>query len=254
MKTSNKQRRARNSDGWRKNTGTTYKEPPTPFERGEGYTPELIRRTHEAADRGEAWALFNLGSSYRDGVNGANGRVLVRKNRRTAVRYLEQAVKLGYIDAMVALGSLLSEDRDERGLARAAPYYRMAYRRGDHTAAFNLACTYRSLGRHREAVLWFRRALAAGDPSASMEIARAELYGVGTRRNVRSAFAKLKAIAKRQSTYWPPNTDRIEAILVMADALMDGWLVRRNFDDGLRWLRRAAELGSEVAKAKLREG
>jgi len=198
--------------------------------------------------------LCPIGSSYRDGVNGANGRVLVRKNQRTAVRYLEQAVKAGDIDAMVALGNVLSEDRDERGLARAAPYYRMAYRRGDHTAAFNLACTYQNVGRYREAVLWFRRALALGDPSASMELARAELYGLGTRRNVRSAFARLERIANGPSNQWPANTDRIEAILVMADALVTGWPVRRNFHQGVRWLRRAAELGSEVAKSKLHEG
>jgi len=37
----------------------------------------------------------------------------------------------------------------------------------------------------------------------------------------------------------------------LADALITGWPVRRNYNEGLMWLRRAAELGSDVAKAML---
>ncbi len=206
---------------------------------------------HEAADRGECWALVNLGGKYDEGLWADDGRILVRKNRRTAIRYLEKAVALGDVDAMVELANVLSAPRDNEALRRAGPLYRKAYRLGDHTAAFNLASTYQNLGRYREAVSWYRRALAAGDPDASMELARAELLGLGTRRNVRSAIARLRQIAGRPSNRWPVNGDRIEAILVLADALITGWPVRRNYNEGLMWLRRAADLGSDVAKAML---
>ena len=250
MPNSKAKRRAA-KDSWRKNAGTTYKKPPTPIELGRGHSRESISQMHEAANRGECWALVNLGGYYDDGLWADDGRLLVRKNRRTAIRYLEKAVALGDIDAMVGLASVFSADRSHRGLVRAAPLYRKAYRRGDHTAAFNLASTYLNLGRYREAVAWYRRALAAGDPDASMELARAELLGLGTRRNTRSAIARLRRIAGRPSNRWPVNGDRIEAILVLADALITGWPVRRNYDEGIRWLRRAAEIGSDVAKAML---
>jgi TPR repeat protein len=118
--------------------------------------------------------------------------------------------------------------------------YRQAFRLGYDTAAENLAATYLNRGRHREAVQWFRRAHTAGSPTASLEIARAELYGIGTRRNVRAAFAKLKHLAD-QRLGW--NTWlRVEAMQIMADALINGWLITRDYNRGEALLRRAATL------------
>ena len=76
--------------------------------------------------------------------------------------------------------------------------------------------------------------------SALIEVARAELYGVGTRRDARAAFVKLRRLA-RQRLGWN-NWMRIEAMQLMADALMNGWLVRRDYAQGEEWLRRAAKL------------
>jgi TPR repeat protein len=42
-----------------------------------------------------------------------------------------------------------------------------------------------------------------------------------------------------------------EAMLVIADSLIAGWPVPRNFSEGIRWLKRAAKLGSGPAKALL---
>lgn len=79
-----------------------------------------------------------------------------------------------------------------------------------------------------------------GAPTASLEVARAELYGLGTRRNARSALARLERLA-RQRLGWN-NWLRIEAMNLMADALMNGWLVRRDFARGEAWLRQASTL------------
>jgi hypothetical protein len=89
-------------------------------------------------------------------------------------------------------------------------------------------------------VQWFRRADAAGSPTASLEIARAELYGTGTRRNVRAAFTKLERLAG-QRLGWN-NWLRIEAMQIMADALINGWLITRDYTRGEALLRRAANL------------
>ncbi len=243
----------RNRKRWREDAGTTYERPPTPRELGEGHTRASIAKLKDAARREQAWALVNLGGLYQDGVKDGKGRTILARSAREAARCFQRAAELGDTDGIVGLADLITSDRSERGLARAASLYRRAYRRGDHTAAFNLACMYQNVGRYRDAVLWFRRALTAGDPSASMELARAELFGLGTRRNVRSAFARLRSIASAPTNMWPPNGDRIEAILVMANALITGWPVRRDYGEGLLWLRRAKSLGSRVAAAMLED-
>src|SRR6185503_1823258 len=97
-----------------------------------------------------------------------------------------------------------------------------------------------NLGRFRDAVRWYRRAETAGSPTAPLEVARAELYGTGTPRNVRSAFITLKRLA-RQRLGWN-NWLRVEAMQLLGDALVTGWLVRRDVARGEAWLRRAAKL------------
>lgn len=135
---------------------------------------------------------------------------------------------------------LTARGHTARSLAEGEKLYRQAYRLGDATAADNLAATYQTLGRYRDAVRWYRRAEDAGSPTASLEIARAELYGVGTRRDARAAFVRLERLA-RQRLGWN-NWLRVEAMELMADALINGWLVRRDFARGAAWRRRAAKL------------
>ena len=107
-------------------------------------------------------------------------------------------------------------------------------------AAENLASTYLNLGRHRDAVRWFQRAADAGSPTAPLELARAALYGTGTRRDARAAFVTLRRLA-RQRLGWN-NWLRIEAMQLMADALLNGWLVRRDVAKSDALLEQAAKL------------
>ena len=137
---------------------------------------------------------------------------------------------------------------------RGVAMYHQAIRKGYATAMLNLALRYRDAGAHTKAVRWFRRAAAARidpDESALFEVARAELYGLGTRRNARAAIRKLEKIAHSKTWYSPPNFVQNEAMIVLADAYVQGWFVRRDYDLGMRWLRRAARGGSKVAEALL---
>lgn len=127
-----------------------------------------------------------------------------------------------------------------RALRQAEKLYRRAFRLGYDTAAENLAATYLTVGRYRDAYRWYRRADAAGSPTAALELARAELYGSGTRRNTRAAFVKLERLA-RERLGWN-NWQRIEAMMLMADALIVGWFVPRDYARGQALLRRAAKL------------
>lgn len=98
---------------------------------------------------------------------------------------------------------------------------------------------------------WFRKVLAAGDRSALLPLALAELYGAGTRRNVSAAMNKLEVVARGGS--WVAPIEREEAMLLMTQCLRDGWLVIRDYTAALRWLRRAARVGSAAAAGLLRD-
>ena len=141
------------------------------------------------------------------------------------------------------------------GWPRGEALYRRAFRLGQATAAYNLAVTYKTRGRYRDAVAWFRRAHAAGDPSAILDLALAELHGQGTRRNVRGALAKLGQAAEATETTWYPRSrgENVRAMVHIARVLREGWLVPRDFDASQRWLRRAASWGSATATAIMDE-
>ena len=207
-----------------------------------GYTRARVEELREAAAADERGALVELACLYNDGeARDADGRLVVKRDRARARRYYARAAELGDPAAMTAMADNLTPRRhDARALAQAEKLYRRAFRLGYETAADNLAATYQNLGRYHDAVRWYRRAEPAGSPTASLELARAELYGAGTRRNVRGAFARLKRLA-RQRLGWN-NWLRIEAMRLMADALMNGWLARRDYSRGEAWLRQAAKL------------
>jgi len=200
---------------------------------------EALRKAAAIDDRD---ALAKLGVLYDEGsARDTDGRLLVKRNRRRARECYARAAELGDPASITVMADNLTlRGHGARALAQAEQLYRRAFRLGHVTAGENLAAVYLNLGRCRDAVRWYRRAEAAGSPTASLEVARAELYGLGTRRDVRSAFIRLERLA-RQRLGWN-NWLRIEAMQVMADALMNGWLVRRDFARGEAWLRQAAKL------------
>ncbi len=200
-------------------------------------------RTAAAADDREA--LVELAVLYDDGsARDSDGELLVKRDRRRARTFYARAAELGDASAMTAMAdNLTPTGHSTQALARAEKLYRRAFRLGEDTAAENLAATYKNLGRYRDAVRWYRRAATAGSPTAPLELARAELYGTGTRRDARAAFVTLRRLA-RQRLGWN-NWLRVEAMQLMADALMNGWLVRRDHAQGEAWLRRAAKLDPE---------
>ncbi|MDQ3365030.1 MAG: tetratricopeptide repeat protein [Myxococcota bacterium] len=215
----------------------------------DGYTRGFVDALREGARTDDCDALTILAMFHRDGLRGERGEVLIRKNARLALSYDLRAAELGEPSAMASIAdALTSPPSSSSNLARDTLYKR-AFRLGNTTAALNLAATYQNLGRYRDAVRWFRRALAAGDPSALLELAKAELLGMGTRRNVPAAFERLRRLARGVAFTAP--FERTEAMEIMADAFRNGWLVRRDYPQAIRLLRKAASLGSDAARGLL---
>ncbi len=113
-------------------------------------------------------------------------------------------------------------------------------------ARYNAAVDLLNLGKHRAAVQRFRAVARGRDfaPEAQLELAKAELHGLGTRRDVPAAMKKLEAVARARGVC---QFDNESAMLLLAQLYLHGWLVRRDYRKAVSWLRRAARLGSAAA-------
>jgi len=225
--------------------------PPLPSD----WKPDNVGALRKLAQRDDADALVNLGVLSEEGLRHPDGTVLVRRNLREARRCFERAVQLGDAGGMESLATFLSRPGARASdILRAERLYRRSFRAGNTTAAYNLAVTYKRLGRYRDAFRWFQRAHEAGDPSALLQLGLAELYGVGTKQDPVAALAKLRRMARSRVKYWPASTgENVDAMLAIARAFLEGWFLPQDYDEGQQWLRRAAEWGSETAKAMLAE-
>jgi TPR repeat protein len=214
-------------------------------------TKEYFDLLRKLADQGDSDALANLGTFLRDGYRDSQGRILIRQNRRSSMQCYLLAAAQGNTYAMITVADSLASVGKKESLEEAENLYKLAFKLGDATGAYNLACAYHDLGRFSDAVRWFKLSLKAGEPSALIPLAYAELYGAGVRRNVKAAFSKLRRIANGGKHFC--QYDQEEAMLTMAETLRNGWLIQRDFNAALAWLRRAAKLGSAAAKGYLED-
>jgi TPR repeat protein len=204
----------------------------SPFENS--WTRREIAGLQSEANLGDRRALATLGILYRDGVLDPDGKVLLPRSPRRARTILERASALRDPDAMCALADeLLRSSQHPQVFRRAASLYRSSFKGGNASAAYNLATSYQNLGRYPRAVRWYRRAYEAGDRTALFQLALAQLYGLGMRRDPAGALAKLRRVAGSSTEYWPPDAgENVEAMLVLANAFLSGWLFRRNRSEG----------------------
>jgi TPR repeat protein len=109
-------------------------------------------------------------------------------------------------------------------------------RSGDEIRISNIAATYRMAGNRRRAFDWWRRA-AESDGSALLELGYCYQYGIGVRRDLRTAcVAYLAAVRSR----WIDEYSREEALYHLAIAYLD-------LDKGRPSRRRAVKLLREAA-------
>ncbi|MEO8844987.1 MAG: hypothetical protein ABI591_15335 [Kofleriaceae bacterium] len=217
----------------------------------DGYSGALVATLKRLAAQRNISALNVLSMLATEGLFDTNGRVVVKKSMAAAHSYNRRAAKLGDAGALTAVADRISARGGRTSLKIATALYRRAFSKGYITAAFNLACAYQNRGRYKASVGWFRKAADAGDESALLSLARAELYGVGVRRNPMSSFKKLKKLARSKAKYWPPNWMQSDALMIMASALIEGWFVKRDYRAGIALMRRAATLGNVSARAQL---
>ena len=130
--------------------------------------PQKIDLYRHLSGKGDAWAMFRLGSSYLKGTG-------VPQNDTEALNWLQQAANRDYPDAYMALGMMYSD-----GMAF-APDYRIAFNWFAKSAALNNAEAQYQLGgmyrkglgvekSARQAVEWYRKAAEQGNEEAKARL------------------------------------------------------------------------------------
>lgn len=130
--------------------------------------PQKIDLYRHLSSKGDAWAMFRLGSSYAKGIG-------VRQDDNEALSWLQQAADRDYPDAYLALGFMYSD-----GMAF-APDYRVAFNWFAKSAALNNAEAQFQLGglyrkgmgveqSSKQAVEWYRKAAEQGHEGAKARL------------------------------------------------------------------------------------
>lgn len=178
-----------------------------------------VAHLRRAAASGDIAAVRDLGLTLRDGVQDRQGRSLVRSNSAYAVRLFRRAAESGDSEAASALGHAYDIGQGvRRNTALAIKWYRRAVERGETIAAANMATVYRDRGQLRVAHQWYIRAMDMHDGDAAVDAGYGYLYGVGVRRDLRSA-KRLLRVAVRSTLI--TESGREEALYHLAIAEID---------------------------------
>ena len=145
----------------------------------------------------DAWLLS---SAYEDGylVYGKR-KIVLRKNKRQAFRWVLHAAQLGSTGAMASLGYYLATGQGcKKNVREAIRWEKKAYSMGYESVAFNLGCSYRQLHQYSSAYQWFKKAYVH-DKDAAFDIGNCYLLGQGVKKS--------SAIALRYFREVLTNTD-----------------------------------------------
>lgn len=106
-------------------------------------------------------------------------------NLKSAFRLFLVGARAGDVGSQVNLGTFYSNGigvKPNRDMA--LQWYRRAYRRGDRSAAHNIAIVLRDEKKIPQALNWFERAVKLGDGDANLEIAKILLDQKGDKAKV----------------------------------------------------------------------
>lgn len=116
----------------------------------------------------------NLSEANKANLEYLRGQEAWRRGElRSAFRNFLAAAEAGMVPAFRIVGQFYQNGDGVNADEKAAiSWYRRASANGDESAANNIACIWRDLGKPAAALRWFERAVKLGDADANLEIAR----------------------------------------------------------------------------------
>ncbi len=141
---------------------------------------QAIKYYLDAADRGHAGAMNDLGALFEYGIG-------VPKNLSTAIEWYQSAAGHGHTGAMAHLGQLNENGEIAQDLDAAKDWYEKAARLGNVGAMSSLARLLREAGDPVAAASWYKKAAEQGLASAMNALGGFSQAGMGVRQDYGSA-------------------------------------------------------------------
>jgi len=148
----------------------------------------------EAAETGDAKALFEIASRYADGRE-------VAADMKTAADWYEKAAQTGFAPAQYRIGNFYEKGLGvETDLAKAKMWYQLAANQGNASAMHNLAVLF-AMGAdgtpdNEAAVRWFNRAAELGITDSQFNLGILAAKGVGMTQNLEESYKWFALVAK----------------------------------------------------------
>ncbi|KAL0240934.1 hypothetical protein GEMRC1_006170 [Eukaryota sp. GEM-RC1] len=208
----------------------------------------------EAAERGDAEAMVNLGNCFLNGI-GVNknerqavywfleahskGNSNLRRSLGKSINWCQQHAEFGDQLAMTALGyCFYYGEGTKQDYLKAVYWFQIASDLGHSGAMFNLGCCYKSEKGvpqdHSKAVQWYQNAATLGDSRAMNNLGNCYKNGHGIKQNHSMAVKWYQKAADLGSP---------RAMISLGSCYYNGLGVKQNQSKAVRYYQDAAELG-----------
>jgi TPR repeat protein len=210
----------------------------------------------DAADAGNASAMFQLGSLYQTG--GGTGWLFhtgrgVRRDYAKALEWYQKAAHAGNTNAMFNLGVLYASGRGvAKDYAKAREWYQKGAEAGNRDAMNNLGTVYhlpliqlhvkgavRDFAKARE---WYQKAADAGSPIGMYNLGRMYHHGWGVAKD----YAKAREWYQKAA-----DAGNAAAMYNLGQLYENGWGVVRDRAKAREWYQKAADAGDKDAEQAL---
>ncbi|MDP3899143.1 MAG: peptidoglycan-binding protein [Mesorhizobium sp.] len=148
----------------------------------------------EAAEAGDAKAMFEIGSRYAEGRG-------TKANLAEAAKWYERAANAGFAPAQYRIGNYYEKGTGlERDVTKAKTWYQMAAEQGNASAMHNLAVLY-AMGAdgttdNESAGRWFVRAAELGVKDSQFNLGILSAKGVGVPQSLEESYKWFALVAK----------------------------------------------------------
>ncbi|MFI0844232.1 peptidoglycan-binding protein [Mesorhizobium sp. IMUNJ 23232] len=148
----------------------------------------------EAAEAGDAKALFEIASRYADGRG-------VKADMKQAATWYEKSAELGFAPAQYRIGNLYEKALGvERDVGKAKTWYQLAAEQGNASAMHNLAVLY-AMGAdgttdNESAARWFASAADLGVKDSQFNLGILAAKGVGMPQSLEESYKWFALAAK----------------------------------------------------------
>lgn len=191
------------------------------------------------ATQGDPEAEYLVAVMYDDGCKDRRGRILVRCSAAKALAWYRRSAEHGFAYAQSHLGVLLSDGTGMKKDPREALVWMKRALRGENTSSCvlnNIAITYRENGYLRQAVSWFRKAVALGDDGAFVELGIHYYWGKGISTDHEEAVRCFRRATRGSNM---SECERDDAFFYLGIAFLEGKGVRRSLQTAQKHLERA---------------